>query len=1564
MEREPNDIPSPETSVPAQKRRSRRILWWIVGILLSPLVLILIVGLLLYLPPIQRKVVNYASTKVSEASGYNISIGDVHIAFPLKVKVGEVLARSTSGDTIAYLDRADVNVALIPLLNGNIHASGAGLEDLRLHYFSPDSLLSIVGKVGSLNVTGFAYDGTSQLMDVSKIWLSDTDVTVFNGDTVPKKDTTQTKSRLRIHIDDAKLENVLGSYAQVRDSALVNVHIHEGRIYKGDVNLDKEYYTAEKIRLDTRLYRIGANIESLPLPWDVRLNAYKPYYDSLYIHAKFHELAYTTADHWGVTNLTGEITIDSTRLEAKDLVLEMPRSGVEADVSVPMRHFVPDTVGDFRADIRGDIYLREFQRFLSKGQEIPDRPVKIDVQGEGQLNDKVTLKGFVHADDMADLRLDGVAYRPMDFLRRDIKADYNLVIGNLMDYLPTLGVQASSWRIPSGTRLNGELTYSPRKAATKSVLTTPAGSLTAEGYFAPPAKEFKGYVTVNQMDLRQFLPNDTLTYLDGHLIAEGHGTDPFSIHTRADLFVILDSVIYKGMPYRDITLLSKLKEHQFFAALNSDNEGLSLTAQVDAILKKKDVQGSINVMVDTIAPSRIGLKSGILRGASFELRSTLLSDLKEYYDFKGELENSIIETDKRILEPGNIYLSALSTSDSLRANVRSGDLVADFRAENGLKDFLNRVKYVSKEVEKITVDTVAIRNMRPWIDNYPTMKLSVNMGRENPVRYYLDERRIGWRNFSLNLGTTTQEGLTGDIYVNSFQKDTFRIDEMDMLIRQDTAFFYTVASAHKERFRNQKPFNIMLSLNTNIKRTELYTNWKDSKEQEFFQLGMDVTRGQNHDLTVRFTPDPPILAYNRFEVVGDNYVLIPSDDKLPIRANMKLVSDRDASIVVTDSVTTAGSSVNLKINNFGLERIKSLAIVPDMDGILNLNAAWVKAEMGNIFAGDLGIKGFHFRRMPVGDLRVTGGLTPQKTGNYIIADLALDGKKVGDTELFMPKSKSEKTRWEAKVDNLPMEKVNPFLPKNYADVTGYLDAHLYNYNTNTSIITAHTGNINGELVLKESSLFVPRLNERYKLDQDPIQVRENILYLRDFGISTDKDNRLVTDGTVSLTPNLPLDLRITGRDLRLLDSKQTTQTSLFGVIGVDTRLQLQGPAKTLNVTGDLSINGNTNVTYVSQDGELQKRDRFAGLVEFTDFSDTLFVVKKNAVDSLSLGGMNVRLNLHIDPAVRVTALLNRDESNKVSIQGGGDLNFSMPPYGKMSLAGTYEIREGYIHYSLPGMGKKQFTVDRDSRAIWSGDLLNPVINFKATSRVKSNISMPGESPRKVNFDVSIIARNSLDDLALIFDLEAPEDLSMRNILASMTEEERSRQALLLLATGYFLGSQPTGAGFDANSALTSLLASELNSLAGEALDAEINFGVEEAAPELGGGTNYSYSIAKRFYSDRISIVVGGKVETGANALGYQQSFIDNISLDYRIDQAGTHYFRIFHKKNYENLLDGEVIETGVGYVLRRRLNRIRDIFKFTRPERQFEFSKPDSLAIPETDSLTMLEPQPALEPKE
>ena len=83
-----------------------------------------------------------------------------------------------------------------------------------------------------------------------------------------------------------------------------------------------------------------------------------------------------------------------------------------------------------------------------------------------------------------------------------------------------------------------------------------------------------------------------------------------------------------------------------------------------------------------------------------------------------------------------------------------------------------------------------------------------------------------------------------------------------------------MGTVHKEPFLNQPAFDMILSLSSNVHRSEAYINWLDSKQEPFVQMGLELMNRPNGDLTLGFTPDPVVLAYNRFEVVGEDFVLV------------------------------------------------------------------------------------------------------------------------------------------------------------------------------------------------------------------------------------------------------------------------------------------------------------------------------------------------------------------------------------------------------------------------------------------------------------------------------------------------------------------------------------------------------------------------------------------------------------------------------------------------------------------------------------------------------------------
>lgn len=208
-----------------------------------------------------------------------------------------------------------------------------------------------------------------------------------------------------------------------------------------------------------------------------------------------------------------------------------------------------------------------------------------------------------------------------------------------------------------------------------------------------------------------------------------------------------------------------------------------------------------------------------------------------------------------------------------------------------------------------------------------------------------------------------------------------------------------------------------------------------------------------------------------------------------------------------------------------------------------------------------------------------------------------------------------------------------------------------------------------------------------------------------------------------------------------------------------------------------------------------------------------------------------------------------------------------------------------------------------------------------------------EHRRAVVFDVGLKLTKPLDQMGLEFTIEAPEDLAVQNTLASMSKEQRSKAAVAMMATGMFIADNASaGSGFKANNALNAFLQNEIQSIAGKALKTvDISLGVETGTSSVGTvTTDYSFQFAKRFWNDRISVIIGGRVSAGKEADNSAESIINNVSIEYKINPGATRYARIFYERDTTDPLEGLLTKTGIGYSVRKKTDRFGDLFIFWR----------------------------------
>jgi hypothetical protein len=402
-----------------------------------------------------------------------------------------------------------------------------------------------------------------------------------------------------------------------------------------------------------------------------------------------------------------------------------------------------------------------------------------------------------------------------------------------------------------------------------------------------------------------------------------------------------------------------------------------------------------------------------------------------------------------------------------------------------------------------------------------------------------------------------------------------------------------------------------------------------------------------------------------------------------------------------------------------------------------------------------------------------------------------------------------------------------------------------------------------------------------------------------------------------------LDLKMRAQNFLLIDSKENPRSEAYGKAYVNFFGNINGLLTNLMMRGKLDVLGTTDLTYILRDSPLTTDNQLEGLVRFTDFADTTQTV----VERPELMGFSMDMTVDVSKGAHVMAYLNTDKSNYIDLMGGGTLRMIYNVADNLRLTGRYTLANGEMKYSLPIIPLKTFTIQDGSYIEFTGPPMNPTLNITATEHVRTAVSASNGVGRSVDFDCGVIITKTLEDMGLEFTLDAPEDMQLHSELQSMSKEQRGKLAVTMLTTGMYLADGNTN-GFSMNNALNTFLQSEINNITGNALRTlDFSVGLDNTTDATGNtATNYSFRFAKRFWNNRLKIAVGGKVTTGAEIQNQNQSFFDNVTFEYRLDDTANKYVTLFYENNVYDWLDGYTQKYGAGFIWRRSLQHFKDIF--------------------------------------
>lgn len=1575
-----------------------RIGLWVV---LTPIVLILLVGGALYIPAVQDIVVRYATQQASEALGMNVEIGRLRLSFPLGVRLDRVAIWEGEADTLLRFDEATLSVRPIPLIHNRVEIPSLDAEGMLVNYRDSLETMRVEATLATLGVEDVVVRLDDKRVYLASLGTRGTHVYVHMADTTASEPSEPLGWHIvadALSLEDTEVEVVM---------PLDTMHI--------DTRVERLVLAGTDVRLDsvTRVAVGEGNLEASLLRYRRReAPRQEGVVDNEYIEAKDIVLGVREVVSEGsalalsitegrlrersgiaLTQLQGVYTMDDAALYVGDLAMrtehsslfgsaQLPWSLFGGDDGVPMMIAMDGSIGmdDLRhatgQDLVGLVDFSERERPTTLRQLTA--PISFGVNIDGTLTEMNVNVAQMLWEDVLEVDLAGTLYnltKPKErrgklILRSGMHAKANSL-------LPLISRDVvMRYNIPAGLILDGSLELGGGNHTLNLRLRDRDAEARLSGRYNEFSQAYKAHLDLRDLNLRRFMPSDSIGFLRAEIEAEGRGFDPLSKRTNARFVARLHQLDYQSMSLGNITADGTLSGGELSLALNSFNPGLNASLLVDGLLSANGI--STNVVLDSeeIDLAALGLATDVMRGKG-RLSGELRSDMKETHSFVGRAEGVSITFGEETISPEEILLDVRTSTERVSAEASSGDLKLVARVDAGTSALMaqsDKLMALTSEVQRqIMGASPMTMHLEEVVASLPRLDLDLEVGRANALMTYLKRQRIALESLVGHVRLRPTEGIEGHISLRDIRQDTLRINCVDLDLKTlryaraeasrptstrrgrthrteplDSMALAITGTIDKQAWRRQPAFRLDTRVLATLQQARLDLDMLDGAGRTEHHAALQAQWDGSH-YRISLPEESLTLAYERLGVSPDNYIEL---DKLRYLAGASLMlSGREGTSLALEANDLEGTGQDgvLVVRRLRLEDFRALGL-PDVSGILNSDIRY--SRMGGIgeqpvITGDLSVQEFRYEDKALGHFATALFYEPRNDdSHYITAEVSYKGLPALSIDgIYQPRDKESPLSGSLRMSRFPLEIANPFVSQ-YATYLG--------------------GTASGQLALS-GSLSDPRLVGELRADTTTVELRDyattlrldtaalrmsgTALHFNRYAVysSADGADPIYIDGRIeALGPRaMEASLKVQAEEITLFDQRNLRSESqlVYGRLIASANLDLTGKLNALKMRGRLGILGGTNCTYVMREGGLDATDHHAGLVSFVDFADTLFTARP--VVEAELGGMDMNVSLQLEPSVRFGVDLTADGRDYVRMQGGGTMQLRYPPFGEMSLVGRYEMSGGgTMHYTMPVVGGKLFTIDPSGYVRFEGKVSNPYVHLVASQQVRAAV---GENGAKTPFTVSIKLEDYIEKINLSFDLAAPENLSVQNSIAMMTAEERGKQAIGLLATGTYLAAG--GGNFDG--ALTSLLQSQINSVAGSLLQGtDISLGMESGNEGSGAYTNYTYSFSRRFYNDRIRILIGGKIQTGNTNASRDKSLIDNVSLEYQIDQAGEHYAQIYHSLITDNVLEGEYTETGIGYSIRRKLQRLTDIFDFRRRRRANPLA--DGITLPADSSATQL----------
>lgn len=1517
------------------KKPIKKALKWLGITVATPIALFLLLAILLYIPPVQNFAVHQVANYLSGNLGMDVRIDKVRLAFPLDLAVHHMTAIE-KGDTLLNADRLRLNVKLMPLFEGRADVDGFELYGLVIDTKSYISDTRIKGHAGQLTAAAHGVDWEKELVNLDHARLHDADIYVTLSDTA-KKDTTESKAKWNIAVKKVDIERSKVHLQMPGDSMRIYANLGRAALRGGAFDTGRNYYAVKALQLqdcdvnyDIPYIKPVAGID----PNHIAVKRLTLMLDTLsynnegVLRAGLRGLTLHEKCGLDVTRLSGSVYMDTTQLRLPALLLRTPASRIDADVAFDFKAFSAGKGGHCQAMVDASIGYDDI-RTLATGyvdktylRALPHKPLAIKGTVSGNIDHLRLPSLTLNMPGVLQTSVNGYTnYVTKDW--RNGKFNFNLRTKSLAAVRQLMPASLKqSINVPDGLSLRGKAAFNGSRYDADIKAGIGRGSLAAKAKLDVKRETYKVVATAHQLPIASIVRGVPVGPFSGSLRASGSGWDVMSPRASLTADAKVDALSYERYPLGGISVKANLRGGKAVAHFEADNPLLQGNGHIEALLGRHNYEVAVKASLPNLDLKKLGVTADTLYfGTDIDIKATANKAFTAYA-LSGSIANNHFTTQRMSAMAKDILFDLATSRDTTTANISAGDLRLRLGAKGDIPHLGTHLARFANELQK-EAKTYNIDQER--LKTYlPVMAFYLDAGRDNPLYNIARMKGYSFSSAYVNLNTDPHVGMTGDARMGALNVGALLLDTIDTHIFQDSTGVQ-MRGLVKNGKKNPNPLEVRMRSYVMRSGAGIELSYYDSEGERGVDVGLQAALVDG-GLNIHLYPENPVLAYRNFKVNKDNYIFLGKDNS--IRADVDLLADDGTGLKIYGEPKDSVNDLTVSVNQVNLGELSAvLPYMPKLSGMLSGDVHVTDDSQHKQLSAmaSLTADNFKYEDMPLGNVGIDAVYLPKTGGeHHASAFISSNGEEVLACNGTYFDRDGGTFEGDAQLHDFPLQMLNGFMAGTDVALKGIAGGDL---RVNGSLDKPV---INGSLDLDSAHIYSDVYGFDLRTDERALDIKDSRIIFSDYRLFSTGKEPMVLNGTFDMSDfeRMRMDFAMRAKNFELINTRKKAQSMLFGKVYANYVGTLKGTTDNLSLRGKLEVLDRTDVTYILKDSPLSVDDRLHDLVQFTNFKDSTQTAQpEKAVD----GGMDITMGISISDAAIFHCNLSDDGQSYVKLEGGGDMTLRMTQQGDMRMTGLFTTNSGEMKYQLPVIPLKTFQIVQGSYVQFTGDVMNPTLNIAAKERTKAVVT-EDDRQRSVAFDVGVKITKPLNDMGLEFTIEAPEDLNIQNQLASMSAEQRGKAAVTMMATGMYMTDETmmSGSGFKANNALNAFLQSEIQNIAGSALKTiDINLGVESGTSQTGTSTtDYSFQFAKRFWGNRISVIIGGKVSTGADATNSAESFINNVSVEYRLDQGATRYVKAFYDRDTQDPLEGQLTKTGAGLVLRRKTDKLGELFIF------------------------------------